>query len=82
MKLLFARSHDVCLAAPGDSSLCARALLIDNKHLRKGTMHVKNDRVLGVHHEIQTQQDRIMEQSGNLRALAGICMCVSKTREL
>ena len=82
MKLLFARSHDVCLAAPGDCSLCVRALLIDNKHLRKGTMHVKNDRVLGVHHEIQTQQDRIMEQSGNLRALAGICMYVSKTREL
>ena len=45
-------------------------------------MHVKNDRVLGVHHEIQTQQGRIMEQSGNLRALAGICMYVSKTREL
>ena len=31
-------------------------------------MHVKSDRVPGVHHEIQTQQDRIMKQSGNLRA--------------
>ena len=42
-------------------------------------MHVRNDRVLGVHHEIQTQQDRIMEQSGNLRALAGICLKNTRT---
>ena len=70
------------MAAPGDCSLCARALLIDNKHRKKGTMRVRNDRVLGFHHETQTQQDRIREDSGNLRALAGIYMYVSKTREL
>ena len=77
MKLLFARSL-----------MSVWLLLVTARFVRAlywsttNTMHVRNDRVLGVHHEIQTQQDRIMEQSGNLRALAGICMCVSKTREL
>ena len=59
-------------------ALCAR--FIDRQQTPEEG--VRNDRVLGVHHEIQTQQDRIMEQSGNLRALAGICMYVSKTRQL
>ena len=39
-------------------------------------MHVRNDRVLGVHHEIQTQQDRIMEQSGILGVGWDMYVCV------
>ena len=39
-------------------------------------MHVRNDRVLGVHHEIQTQQDRIMEQSGILGVDWDMYVCV------
>ena len=39
-------------------------------------MHVKNDRVLGIHHEIQIQQDRIMEQSGILGVGWDMYVCV------
>ena len=53
-------------------ALCAR--FIDRQQTPEEG--VRNDRVLGVHHEIQTQQDRIMEQSGILGVGWDMYVCV------